>query len=440
MSRLLIKPLYAPACEGLRAFMSAMHRAEQSLLLQVLGDSTGDESDEWPYLLGSDLAARFPNWAVVYHLWNDSAHDYAAPVVISAGAAGERYINYTTGSLTRTMDPTLFGEVTGDLDVRIDLALDDWTPGADVSLSGRWGSSTAKSWRLRQKTSGAPSLEYTADGSTIVTATASAAVPFSDGQRGRLRVTLDIDNGASGKDVKFWTQAIGATTWTQLGSTQTSAGTIGALNAPGGVSYELGGTGSATSVMAGKVYGYGIRQGIDGPRITPALLEGWATQDILSPTAGSPTLHIFNGSAGGRDLTYFSDSTRFPKLTPPGNHPVLILNTAHNETTLASALVAKVDAFQTLVDARLPCTQIVALTQNVRMSPATVEQHAHRADTIARRVVKNGGGFIDTRMEFLTDGRPMTDLINVDGIHPNSAGRAVEGAAVVRAFKAHLRA
>jgi hypothetical protein len=441
MSRLLIKPLYAPACEGIRAFMSTMHRGDQSLVLQVVGDSTGDEADEWPYLLGSYLAAQFPGWAVVYHLWSDGAQDYTAPVVISSGAAGERTIDYAGGSQkARYLDPTLLGEVTGDLDVRCDVLLDDWTPAATTSLMGRWGSSTSKSWRFRVTTSGALSLEYTADGSSIVTATSSAATGFTDGQRYRVRATLDIDNGASGKDVKFWTQAIGATSWTQLGSTQTSAGTIAALNAPAGISYELGGTQSATSVISGRIYGAAIRQGIDGARISPVLLEGWANEDVVSPIAGSPTLHIYNGSAAGKDFAYFNDSTRFPKVAVPGNHPVLLLNLGHNQNQLGAAMTGLVDTFKGLVDARLPCTQIVALTQNPRLSPTVAsEQYAHRSDTIARRVAKTGGGVIDTRLEFWTDGRAMSTLVNVDGIHPSSTGRAVEGAAVQRAFRAHLR-
>lgn len=440
MSRLLIKPLYAPNSEGIRAFMSSMHRAEQSLVLQAIGDSTGDETDEWAYQLGVWLAGQFPNWAVVYHLFNDSGQDYAAPVVISAGALGERYISYAGGGQkARYLDPALLGEVTGDLDVRCDLALDDWTPAATTSLMGRWGSGTNKSWRFRVTTTGALSLEYTADGSTIVTATSSATPGFTDGQRYRVKATLDIDNGASAKDVKFWTQAIGASNWTQLGSTQTSAGAIAALNGPASSNYELGGTQSATSVISGKIYGASIRQGIDGPRLSPVLLEGWANEDVVSPIAGSPTLHIYNGSVSGKDFAYFNDATRFPKVAVPGNHPVVLLNLCHNQNQLGSVLTGLVDTLQGLVDARLPCAQIVALTQNPRTAPVAVEEFAHRADTIARRVVKKGGAFIDTRLEFVTDGRAMTALINSDGIHPNSDGRAVEAAAVQRAFRAHLR-
>lgn len=433
--------IYRPASEGIRNFMTSAYRSEQSQVLQIFGDSTGDENDEWPYLFGQYYAVQFPNWAVVYHLWNDSTQDYASPLVISNGTDGERYIYYGGGSQTsRYLDPSLIGQVTGDLDVRVDLALDDWTPTSTTSVAGQWGGGTAKSWRFRVTSTGTLSLEYTPDGSAVTTATSSAIPSFTDGQRYRIRAVLDVDNGSSGRSVLFYTQAIGATTWTQLGTTQTTATAI-TLNWPSSQVYELGGTGSATSVISGKIYGFSIRQGIDGPRMTPALLEGWANADIASPIGGSPTLHIYNGSASGQGFAYFNNATRFPKMAVLGNHPALILSTGHNESALGSALVTLVDAFKTLVDARLPETQIIALTQNPRTLPTASEQFAQKSDVISRRIMKTGGAIIDTRMDFLPASATTlaTEINPADGIHPIGPGRAIEGAAVWRAFASYVK-
>lgn len=438
----MTSPLSVPYSEGARSLCTSMLTGEQSQVLTIVGDSTSDEADEWPYVIGQRFAKTVSRIAVSYHLWSDSAQDHLPPVMISTGRKGERHIVFAGGGQkARYLAPALIGEITNDLDVRVDVALDDWTPAADVSLGGRWGSGTNKSWRIRVLTTGALSIEFTADGSAITTATSSAtlgSVGVVDGQRVRLKFELDVDNGASGKSVKFYYQFIGSTTWTQLGVTQTSATAIAALNQPASSNYEIGGTQSATSVISGKLYGFSIRNGIAGPRLSPVTLEGWANEEIASPLGGSPTLHIYNGSASGQGFTYFNNSTRFPKMVPGGNYPLLFISTGHNQNELGSDLITACDAFQALVDARAPCAQIAALVQNPRISPAAVEQKANQAETIARRFVKKGGVFVDTRLPMIRDRRGLSSLIEPAGVHPIAAGKKVQADAVWQMFAPYL--
>lgn len=426
------------ASEGIRSFMNELENAEQSIVLQVIGDSTGDDTEEFAYQLGVQLGAAFKNWAFVYEKFDDSAQQYGLPTVISPGAVGERYIDYSGGGQkSRYLATSVVGYPVGDLEGRYDLALDSWTPGATTSLGGLWGSGTNKSWRFRINNASTLTLEYTADGTVIKTATSSVGLPaFLAGQRYRVGYQLDIDNGASGSTVSFWYQ-MDTGAWTKLGSDVTNAGALVSLNQPAG-NYELGGTQSATSVISGKIYGVEIRDGIGGPVLNPMPLEGWANEEIATPLGGSPTVYIKNGSVSGKDLAYFYNATRFPKVCPKGNHPVVLINLGHNQNQLGPDLITEVDALQAKIDARLPCAQAVALTQNPRISPGTAaEAYANRVNTIHRRFIKKGGSFINTRLPFFTSNKPLSDTVDGTWIHPTAAGKILVNKIVFDTFMAH---
>jgi len=118
-------------------------------------------------------------------------------------------------------------DITGDITLVARVAMADWTPGASQALlAKRVDGGNQQSWSLVTGTTGALSLRWSPDGSgpSIVTATSTAATGFTDGTVGWVAVTLDVDNGAGGYDVKFWTSVNGVT-WSQLGSTVTGGST-----------------------------------------------------------------------------------------------------------------------------------------------------------------------------------------------------------------------
>jgi len=51
----------------------------------VMGDSTGNENSEWVYLTVENLAMNYPEYTVLYYLWDDTAGDYLTPTTISTG-------------------------------------------------------------------------------------------------------------------------------------------------------------------------------------------------------------------------------------------------------------------------------------------------------------------------------------------------------------------
>ena len=122
--------------DSTQRLLSALHAefADQTVLF--VGDSTGNETTEWIYLLTQALAAQWPRWTVQYRLWNDGATSYDAPVTIQAG----------TGSRTLTIyNASVAGFATYSwLGPRADTALFALDPVlAVVSLGHNEGTSSA---------------------------------------------------------------------------------------------------------------------------------------------------------------------------------------------------------------------------------------------------------------------------------------------------------
>src|SRR6266511_2242801 len=116
--------------------------------------------------------------------------------------------------------------ITGDIDIRIDVAADDWGAVQSGLCNKFVAGGNQRSWSLAKKPDGIFSFSWSADGSTTITKISTAAItPPAAGGRLALRVTLGVDNAPDGNDVKFYTSDTIAGTWTQLGTTVTTAGT-----------------------------------------------------------------------------------------------------------------------------------------------------------------------------------------------------------------------
>jgi hypothetical protein len=163
-------------------------------------------------------------------------------------------------------------DITGDVDIRIKVALDDWTPGAVNTLIAKATSSTTnRSYWFNVNIDGTLGLLTSPDGTSgsQITYTSTVATGIADGATKWVRATLDVDNGASGKTATFFTSDDG-TTWTQLGAAVTSAGTTSIFS---GISpLTVGGIGAAQP-SRGKFFRAQVRNGIDGTVVFDANFE-----------------------------------------------------------------------------------------------------------------------------------------------------------------------
>lgn len=117
--------------------------------------------------------------------------------------------------------------VTGDIDLRVDASLRSWRDAS--ALISKW-STGQQAYRLRVDDDGMLNLEWTTDGSTTITATSTLPVPLPSSGRRAVRATLDVDNGASGYDVTFYTSESLSGSWTALGDVVTGGSTTSIFN------------------------------------------------------------------------------------------------------------------------------------------------------------------------------------------------------------------
>ncbi len=122
-------------------------------------------------------------------------------------------------------------DILGDMDIRLDFALTDWTPSTNYMFGRYISSSGDRMWRCGIDSAGQVRMVIGDTGGAGVKTTeqSSVAVPFNDGTRGQIRIVTDIDDEAGNTDVLFYTRTpfldlTVDTGWVQLGTTQTDVG------------------------------------------------------------------------------------------------------------------------------------------------------------------------------------------------------------------------
>jgi hypothetical protein len=192
--------------------------------------------------------------------------------------------------------------ITGDLDIAFHVREDDWTPAVLQALGGKDHLTTGRGYAMTLSTLGRLNLTWSPLGTdaSAVTRTSTVAVPFTDGQAGWVRATLDVDNGSGGHSVQFFTAPSSPDlpmSWTQLGTTVTTAGTtsIFATTQPFAVGYAR----SASANLAADVYRCVVRDGIGGTTVldvdTSVLTDEGATS-FLARTGQTVTINRSTGA------------------------------------------------------------------------------------------------------------------------------------------------
>lgn len=418
------------------ALMQNLDAGAASCAIQVLGDSTGVSNTRWPYLMGQYLAAKYPAFTVKHRLWNDTNQTYDAPTVIQTGTGGAepRY-----GQLTGTNNVWLYQpqststDISGDLDVSMNVALEAWKPAAQMTLASKFGPATPnRAWRFSVRTTGLLELQWSPDGGTTLPTAASTVAPtVADGASLYVRATLQVNTPSGSWTVTFYTSTDGYT-WTQLGGAVTATGSTSMAAVSSNL--ELGGRSNGSDLLKGKIYSVHIRRGINGPTVAPVNPESWPALTNNAGTVnwgGTPVLEIINGSKSGAGLVYLNDTTRQPIMTPDYGTLLTFLSTSHNDgNSLGPTLLSQWDTMLTGVKSRLPMAAVVAVGQNPRATPAaSITQHAGRLAQIAGWAQRNGVKFINVYRAF-TDyltANPtvtLTSLLDNLGIHPTDAAYA----------------
>jgi len=203
-------------------------------------------------------------------------------------------------------------DITGDIDIRVQVAMDDWTPAVETYHIGNGGNPGPAGYALSIKTTGNPTL-YWYEGTTLRNQTSSVAPTITDGSVKWIRATLAVNNGASQYDVNFYTSDDG-TSWTALGTTKTGSTGVTSISA----SSNAMGIGSiptfSAAVLSGKLYRAQIFNGIDGTKVL----------DVDTSVIGSGSATSFDALTG--QTVTINRSTTGKKSTVV-THPVWLFGT-----------------------------------------------------------------------------------------------------------------
>lgn len=257
---------------------SSMFRATPRLLLREGGGGMVNAN-----LLGvnadikvlSDIEDRntYTQLAAVGYLVGKATIDYQALKCV-AGAG-----NNASGMPLAT--------VTNLLDLRLLVEMDNWTPGSDCMMAGKWDSgNNRRSYGLGITAGGAMSFWYSTNGSTTLQKTSGLLMSDSviDGNSTWIRVT--VNQSGSDLKVKFWYSNTG-TNWSQLGPTETITGTP-TLYHHASTPLTFGGgtsTSTITNGFAGKIFAGWL--GVHASTVS----DGWVDEAGVLQVLAYPRFH-----------------------------------------------------------------------------------------------------------------------------------------------------
>jgi len=427
-------------------FQRQLTGAASSMGFCVLSDSTAafgspPYNQDWVYLFAQRLAAAYPAWTVMQENWDDTSQAMLANVTLQTGSAGLRSYRFDGTAKSLMIDAKAAAEAPQVLDVRMKVAMDDWTPASGSTLVAQYGSAGGRSWLWQINSSGNLLLIWSADGTNnVATSTSSIPTGFVDGTTNWVRFTFD----PSGYSLKFYTSSDGAT-WVQLGTTVTGTATslFNATTTP----YEVGAYLGTNNRFLGNVYEVEIRSGLSGPLILPANLDFWHGYDATSPTpSGAPTIYFTNGSKSGAGIgpnatlpTYLNDAARCPKLVNDRGHMLVVLATSHTEGPyLGRDYNYLWQQWIQQVQLWAPNASIVVMTQNPEVTGSTstasgIIWHARRRLQELQLASELGLASCDVFQGFLNTGN-VSAYVQSDGIHPTVAGAPANGMALWRDY------
>lgn len=217
--------------------------------------------------------------------------------VTSASSENYLYLPGTTGNNASSPSSSALN-ITGDLDLIARVKPTTWLTSSAQFIIGKWnttGNQRAYSLYINA-TNGRLILATSANGAGAIFSTSTASPSFAAKQAGWVRATIDVDNGASGYDVKFYTSTNG-TTWTQLGTTVTGAGTTSIYSST--ASLEIGSqTDGASSNFDGYIYRAIVKNGIDGTTVFDADFTNKSGNSFTESSSNAATVTVSRGTTG----------------------------------------------------------------------------------------------------------------------------------------------
>lgn len=164
-------------------------------------------------------------------------------------------------------------DITGDIDVRIDCEADDWRGRCGQILAAKYMTSgNQRSWGFTVSEQGVLLFFWSSDGTAGARLFARSTALVTGLGRQALRATLDVNNGAAGNTVTFYTSDSISGTWTQLGATVIQSGTTSVFSSTANLEVGTVANGADRGTLSnlnaepfcGKIYAFELRSSISG--------------------------------------------------------------------------------------------------------------------------------------------------------------------------------
>jgi len=233
---------------------------------------------------------------------NTTGVDSFDPALLSHTGTNYLYLPGMAGNYASTPDSPAVS-VTGDIEIIVRVALDDWTPATAQVLVGKFAGAGNISYNVNVQTPGNIQISTSTDGTATSVATSDAVPPFVNGTAYWVRVTRASASG----NINFYyaaDQPVEPTTWTQLGTQRSN--TAGAIFDSTAVQ-EIGSINAGASApAAGKFYRAIVRNGIGGTTVfdadfTTGITSG-AQTTFTESSANAATVTINRATSGRKSV------------------------------------------------------------------------------------------------------------------------------------------
>ena len=233
---------------------------------------------------------------------NTTGVDSFDPALLSHTGTNYLYLPGMAGNYASTPDSPAVS-VTGDIEIIVRVALDDWTPATAQVLVGKFAGAGNISYNVNVQTPGNIQISTSTDGTATSVATSDAVPPFVNGTAYWVRVTRASASG----NINFYyaaDQPVEPTTWTQLGTQRSN--TAGAIFDSTAVQ-EIGSINAGASApAAGKFYRAIVRNGIGGTTVfdadfTTGITSG-AQTTFTESSVNAATVTINRATSGRKSV------------------------------------------------------------------------------------------------------------------------------------------
>jgi hypothetical protein len=217
-------------------------------------------------------------------------------------------------------------DITGDLDIRAEIQPNWYGPDNQMIMAKWEAQADQRSWFLKVY-QGVLQLQYTTDGTKATTWFHSRTLTEIP-QRAAVRVTLDVDNGAGGRTVRWYTAPSIDGPWTQLGPDSVLAGTVSVFNSTAPLKiapYDDTNIKPYRAPFIGRGYKFEVRNGINGTVVANPDFTAQAA-DVTSFTDGAGRLWSMHGGAQIRDREdrFLGEVSTWPSKWTPDESDVYV--------------------------------------------------------------------------------------------------------------------